>query len=131
IERTHYTYWLHYAEGSMMPPLLIRLVFSRLSQPPVPLPFRPFGWMVAKGVDAAYLGAEINRHMDFMNTTLANQPWFVGDNFTAADIQMSFPLLATQSHLGKRPHIKAFLKRCQQRPAFKKAISKGGPITPV
>ncbi len=112
-----YRYFLHYAEGSVMPPLLIKLVLSR-----VPL----FGKAAQKRVQPM-----IDAHLDFIEAELAARPWFAGDEMTAADIMMSFPLEAARSRAGldngRRPATMAYLARIHARPAYKTALEKGGP----
>lgn len=124
-----YRYWLHYAEGSAMPPLLMSLVFSRLDQPPMPTLLRPLARLIAKGVRNHYLGPQLQLHFDHIEQQLAASGWFAGKDFTAADIQMSFPLEAA-SHTGilstRHPHIQAFLSAIHSRPAYQAALRQGG-----
>lgn len=111
-----YRFWLHYAEGSMMPPLLLKLVLSR-----VPI----FGKTALKRVQPM-----IDKHLDFVESELAQRPWFAGDAMTAADIMMSFPLEAARSRGGlgpSRPHTIAWLDKVHARPAYQTALAKGGP----
>jgi glutathione S-transferase len=111
-----YRYWLHYAEGSLMPPLLLKLVLAR-----VPL----FGKSVTKRIQPW-----IETHLDFIETTLATRPWFTGDAMTAADIMMSFPLEAARSRGGldgSRPATIAWLDKVHALPAYQAALRKGGP----
>ena len=93
-ERLRYTYWLHYAEGSAMPPLLLKLVFDRVAATPVPWPVSAVARRIAGSVQSAFIAPQLTRHLDFMESELAVRPWFAGDEFTAADVQMSFPLEA-------------------------------------
>lgn len=128
--RVSYTYWLHYAEGSLMPLLLMKLVFDRLAKPPMPLPMRPVAALIASGVKAKFVNPRLTQHLDFVEGELARHKWFAGTEFSAADIQMSFPLeaAATRADAGAdRPRISAFLERIHARPAFKKALKRGGP----
>ncbi|MDW5377988.1 glutathione S-transferase [Halomonas sp. HP20-15] len=127
-EYRRYRYWLHYAEGSAMPLLVMSLVFTRLGKPPVPLVMRPFGRALANGVKAKYLEPQMRRHLDFWESELTASTWFAGEHFTAADIQMSFPLLArgARGGLGERPHLTACLARMRERPAYRRAIERGG-----
>lgn len=124
-----YRYWLHYAEGSAMPPLLMSLVFSRLDQPPMPALLRPLARLIAKGVRSHYLNPQLQLHFDHIEQQLAQSSWFAGKDFTAADIQMSFPLEAA-SHTGivstRHPHIQAFLSAIHARPAYQAALHQGG-----
>jgi glutathione S-transferase len=128
-ERLHYTYFLHYAEGSLMPLLFMKLVFGRI---PGRLPFfmRPVGHAISKGANKTLLDPQIGNHFMFLETELAKRPWFAGPEFTAADIQMSFPLEAAAARapiVRQMPKISAFLDRIQARPAYKRALEKGGP----
>ncbi len=125
-----YRYWLHYAEGSAMPPLLMNLVFSRLDQPPMPALLRPLARLIARGVRSNYLNPQLQLHFDHIEQQLAQNSWFAGKDFSAADIQMSFPLEAA-SHSGilsaRHPHIQAFLSAIHARPAYQAALRQGGP----
>ncbi|GAB2803874.1 glutathione S-transferase [Halomonas shantousis] len=123
-----YRFWLHYAEGSAMPPLVMRLVFSRLDKPPVPALIRPVGRLLAVGVQSRFLDPQIRQHLDFWEDELARSTWFAGEQFTAADIQMSFPLLALESRggFGDHANVKACLARMRERPAYRRAMEKGG-----
>jgi glutathione S-transferase len=110
-----YRYWLHYAEGSLMPPLLLKLVVKRLGL--LGLPARRF------------VDAQIKLHLDFLEAELAEAPWFLGDRFSAADIMLSFPLEAAAHRAGldqTRPRLMDFLARIHARPAYQRAIEKGG-----
>jgi glutathione S-transferase len=128
-ERIHYTYFLHYAEGSLMPLLLMKLIFSRI---PSRLPFfmKPVGRAIAKGANTTLLDPQIGSHFMFLEGELAKREWFAGDEFTAADIQMSFPLEAAAARapiVRQMPKLAAFLDRIHARPAYKRALDKGGP----
>jgi len=123
-----YRFWMHHAEGSAMPPLVMRLVFARLGQPPVPALARPLGRLFARGVEQQYLGPEIRRLVDFWEGELADGPWFAGEAFSVADIQMSFPVLALASRggLGDHPHLRAFLAACREREAYRRTVARIG-----
>jgi len=111
-----YRFWLHYAEGSMMPPLLIKLVLSR-----VPL----MGKAAQKRIQPM-----IDVHLDHVERALAQRPWFAGDEMTAADVMMSFPIEAARSRAGlddSRPATIAWLAKVHARPAYQAALAKGGP----
>lgn len=111
-----YRFWLHYAEGSMMPPLLLKLALSR-----VPL----MGRFAVRRIQPM-----IDVHLDYVEAELAQRPWFVGDEITAADIMMSFPLEAARSRAGlgpSRPVTIAWLDKVHARPAYQAALAKGGP----
>ena len=128
-EKLRYTYWLHYAEGSMMPPLLMKLIFDRIERAPMPFFAKPIARAIARKTRYAFIEPNINRHLDYMEAELGKTAWFAGPEFTAADIQMSFPLEAAVSRGGldsKRPKLMAFLERIHSRAAYKKAIERGG-----
>jgi glutathione S-transferase len=128
-ERLRYTYWLHYAEGSAMPPLLMKLVFRRVAQGPMPALIRPIARRIAERVQTDFVDPQIDLHLTYMETELAKTSWFAGDEFTAADIQMSFPLEAATARGGldqRRPKLMGFLERIHARPAYKAALEKGG-----
>ena len=110
-----YKYWLHYAEGSLMPPLLLKLVINRLGL--LGRPARPF------------VNTQLKLHLDFLEGELSKGPWFLGETFSAADIMMSFPLEAARARAGldgTRPNLMDFLKRIHARDAYKRALEKGG-----
>ena len=130
-ERLHYTYFLHYAEGSLMPLLFMKLVFGRI---PSRLPFfmRPVGRAISKGANKTLLDPQIGNHFMFLESELSKRAWFAGAEFTAADIQMSFPLEAASARapiIRQMPKLSAWLDRIQARPAYKRALEKGGPYT--
>lgn len=128
-ERLRYTYWLHYAEGSAMPPLLFRLVFNRIATNPAPWPISAIARKIASTVDNSFITPNLNRHLDYMEAELNAHPWFAGEQFTAADVQMSFPLEAAASRGGlnaSRPKLMAFLERIHARDAYKRALERGG-----
>jgi glutathione S-transferase len=111
-----YRQFLHYAEGSMMPPLLVKLVVNRI-------PF--LGKKVAKRIQPM-----IDVHLDYVESELAQRPWFAGEEISGADIMMSFPLEAARNRAGldgSRPHTVAWLDRIHARPAYQAALAKGGP----
>jgi len=129
-ERLRYTYWMHYAEGSAMPPLLIKLVFDRVETAPMPFFVKPFARAIAGQVKRTFIAPQIALHLDYMEGELAKSPWFAGGDLTAADIQMSFPLEAAAARGGldaSRPKLMAFLARVHAMPAYKRALEKGGP----
>ncbi|BAY22690.1 glutathione S-transferase [Calothrix sp. NIES-2100] len=115
-ERLRYTYWLHYAEGSAMPPLVMNLIFKH------------FGAGDSSANDT-FIAPQIKLHFDYIESELSKSTWFVGEEFTAADIQMSFPLesAAMQAELiDSRPKIQQFVERIHARPAYKRATERGG-----
>jgi len=130
-ERLRYTYWLHYAEGSLMTPLLLALVFRRLPQGPMPFFVRPIVRKLSAQVMQRYVSPQIDLHLDYLEAELAHSTWFCGEQFSAADIQMSFPIeaVAASGSLGdRRPRLAAFVERIRARPAYRRALDKGGPF---
>lgn len=130
-EFRRYRYWLHYAEGSAMPPLLLKLVFDRVEKAPMPFFIKPIAKGISAKVNASFIGPQINAHLDFMETELGKSEWFAGKDITAADIQMSFPIEAAAARGGldgSRPKLMQFLERARARPAYQRALEKGGPF---
>ena len=128
-ERLRYTYWLHYAEGSAMPPLLMKLIFDRIEKGPMPFFIRPVARAIAGRAKSSFVEPNIARHLDFMEAELGRSEWFAGKEFSAADIQISFPLEAAAARGGldsSRPKLMAFLERIHARPAYQRAIERGG-----
>jgi glutathione S-transferase len=128
-QRLRYTYWLHYAEGSAMPPLLLKLVFDRLAHAPAPWPISAIARRIAGTMQNSFIGPQLKRHLDYMEAELAAHTWFAGEEFTAADVQLSFPLEASVSRAGldaSRPKLMAFLDRIHARDAYKRALERGG-----
>ena len=129
-ERLRYRYWMHFAEGTAQPPLLLKLLFDRLDKGPMPFFVRPVARAIAQRVKDTYVQPNIERNLDFMESELGQREWFAGAAFSAADIQMSFPLEAAQVRGGldnRRPRLMDFLGRIHARPAYRRAIDKGGP----
>jgi glutathione S-transferase len=126
-ERLRYRYWLHYAEGSLMPPLLIKLVFDQMEQKS-PFFLRPIVSAISQPVKSSFIDPQITTHLDYLESELAHDPWFAGNEFTAADIQMSFPLEAAAERAGldnSRPKLMDWLDRIHARPAYQHAVKRG------
>ncbi len=130
-EDVRYSYWLHYAEGTLMPPLLLSLIFSQIPKQPMPFFVRPIANQIAKAVKSSFIFPQIKLNLDFVENELSNRDWFAGDDITGADIMMSFPLEAAGARVGdeSRPAIRRFLSRIQSRPAYQEAVRKGGPFS--
>jgi glutathione S-transferase len=131
-ERLRWRYWLHFAEGTAMSPLLMKLVFERVKVSPMPFFVKPIARGIADKVLAMMVEPNLKRQLDFMEAELGKSEWFAGDAFSAADIQMSFPVEAAAQRAGlnaSRPKLMAFLKRIHARPAYKKALERGGPYS--
>ncbi|RZI44348.1 glutathione S-transferase [Herbaspirillum sp. HC18] len=128
-DRLRYTYWLHYAEGSAMPPLLLKLVFDRIEKGPMPFIVKPIAKAIALRAKKSFIEPQIARHLDYLESELGKHKWFAGRAFSAADIQMSFPLEAAAARGGlneSRPKLMDFLDRIHKRPAYKRALERGG-----
>jgi glutathione S-transferase len=130
-ERLRYRYWLHYAEGSAMPPLLLKLIFDKIEATKVPFFAKPIVKAITGKAKSSFILPQINTHLDFMEAELGKSRWFAGAEFSGADIQMSFPLEAAAARGGldtSRPKLMAYLDRIHARPAYQKALERGGPF---
>jgi glutathione S-transferase len=128
-ERLRYTYWMHYAEGSAMPPLLLKLVALRIASAPMPFFAKPIARKIASTLQSSFIDPQLKLHLGYINKELGATGWFVGNDFTAADVQMSFPLEAATARGGMEGQIPAvvdFLKRIHARPAYQRALERGG-----
>jgi glutathione S-transferase len=128
-EMLRYRYWLHFAEGSAMPPLLMALVFDKVRTAPMPFFVKPIARGIASKVMDGFVTPNIERQLDYMEAELERSTWFAGSQFSAADVQMSFPLEAAAQRAGldsRRPKLMAFLKRIHARPAYRRALERGG-----
>ncbi len=127
-DRLRYTYWLHYAEGSAMPPLVMQLVFNQIDQK-TPFFLSPIARIITGEVKKTFIEPQIKQNLDYLEAELKKSTWFVSNEFTAADIQLSFPLEAAAAYAGldeSRPQLMAFLKRIHALPAYQKALERGG-----
>jgi glutathione S-transferase len=128
-DRLRYTYWLHFAEGSAMPPLVMKLVFDRIAKGPMPFFVRPVARAIAGRVKSGFIEPNIARQLDYMEAELRRSLWFAGGEFTAADIQMSFPVEAAAARGGldaSRPKLMEYLGRIHAREAYRRALERGG-----
>ena len=133
-EQRRYTYWLHFSEGSLMPPLLMKLVFDKVREAPVPFFIKPVVRGIADKVNAAFIDPNLKRLLAFMEAELATRPWFAGNAFTAADVQMSYPVEAAAARAGldaRYPNLTDGLARIHARPAYIQALEAGGPYDVV
>jgi glutathione S-transferase len=129
-----YTYWLHFAEGSAMPFLVLKLVFDKVRKAPVPFFIKPVLKGVADKVVGGFVAPNLARQMDFMEAELTTRPWFAGAEFSAADVQMSYPVEAAAARGGlgpQYPALHAWLQRIHARPAYQRALTTGGPYNVV
>ncbi|HET9679047.1 MAG TPA: glutathione S-transferase [Gammaproteobacteria bacterium] len=124
-----YRQWLHYAEGSVMPLLLMSLVFSQIPRR-VPFFIKPIGKAISSKVQQTFIQPRLTEHLDYQENALTTSGWFAGDTFTAADIQMSFAVEGAKTRgilTEKHPHLNAWLDKIHARPAYSCALEKGGP----
>ena len=129
-EHLQYRYWLHYAEGTFMPLMLVSLILNKIESAPVPVFIKPVTKGIAAKAMAAYAGPNIKLTLDYLEQTLQTSPWFCGDEMTGADIMLSFPIeaAATRTSLSSDyPALMAFHQRIRVLPAYHRAIEKGGP----
>ena len=127
-EKLRYTFWMHFAEGSAMPPLVMKLVLGRMAKSS-PLLVRPVAKALSGRVMSGFVQPNISRQLDYMEAELNRTSWFAGNEFTAADIQMSFPLEAAAARGGldeKKPRLMEFLNRIHGREAYRAALERGG-----
>jgi glutathione S-transferase len=128
-EYLRYRYWLHFSEGTAQPPLLMKLLFDRIKTGPMPFFVRPIARKIADTALNAYVLPNLERNLDYLEAELGKSEWFAGARFSAADIQLSFPLEAARMRAGlneSRPKLMAFLEKIHARPAYRRAIERGG-----
>ncbi len=121
-------YWMHYAEASAMPPLLLKLVAQRIASAPMPWFARPVARGIARTMQSDVVDPQIALHFGYIDAELRQTGWFVGEDFSVADIQMSFPLEAAHARMPD-PSWRAipdFLQRVHARPAYQRALQRGG-----
>ena len=132
-EQRRFRYWLHFAEGSAMPPLLLKLIFDRIGAGQgMPFFVKPVAKAIATKVKSMMVEPNLKRQLDFMEAELGKSEWFAGNEFSAADIQMSFPVEAAAQRAGldaSRPRLMAWLKKIHARPGYRKALERGGPYS--
>jgi glutathione S-transferase len=129
-ERLRYRYWLHYAEGSLMPPLLMKLIFDKMEERS-PFFLRPVVSMISQPVKSSFIEPQITTNLDYLEAELEHYPWFAGNKFTAADIQMSFPLEAAAERASlevSRPKLMEWLNRIHARPAYQRAVKRSAEV---
>lgn len=125
-----YRYYMHYAEGSLMPFLVMKLIFNKIESSPMPFFAKPIAKQIAKKTKQTFIQPNLDTHLKFLEAELQHTEWFAGNELTAADIQMSFPLEAATARSGltasTHPKLKAYLDRIHERPAYQRALEKGG-----
>jgi glutathione S-transferase len=110
-----YNQWLHYAEGSAMLPLLLKLYVGRLGDAGAPLQPR--------------IHSELDNHLGYINHALDGREWLVGNDLTGADVQVSFVAEAARGLRANYPQMDAWVRRFQARPAYRRALDRGGPYS--
>lgn len=123
-----YRFWMHFAEGSLMPPLVARLVLSKAKEKASPFFMKPVVGKIVDAITAAYYGPNLKISLEYVNDYLQEHEWFAGDNLSGADFQMSFPLEAMQGRVGKGQYaaIDAYVARIHARDAYQRGLAKGG-----
>ncbi len=123
-------YWLHFAEGSAMPPLLMKLVFDEVQKAKMPFFVKPIAKAISQKVLGMLVWPNLKRQFDFIEAELGRSTWLAGEDLSGADIMMSFPLEAARARAGldgRHPRMLAFIDRVHARPAYQRALAKGGP----
>ncbi len=126
-----YRYFLHYAEGSLMPPLLVKLIAQRIATAKMPFFAKPIARKIAGSTEGSFVTPNLTRHLAFLEAELTGRAWFTGDELTAADIQMSYPLEAAVERGGpaaRTANLMRVLTAMRARPAYARAIERGGPV---
>ena len=124
-------FWMHYAEGSLMNWLVMKLVFMSIPQQPMPFFVRPIARELCKRVQQQLVDPNVNTSLAFIEDHLSRHAWFAGERLTLADFQMSFAVSALMSRAdagAAHPHLKAYVQRMEARPAYQRALAKGGPV---
>lgn len=124
-------FWMHYAEGSLMNWLVMKLVFMTIPTQPMPFFVKPIAKALCSKVQDKLIDPNVNTALDFIEQHLGQHTWFAGDQLTMADFQMSFPVEALVSRTSKAkscPNLLAYQQRMQARPAYQRGIAKGGPV---
>ena len=124
-------FWMHYAEGSLMNWLVMQLVFGSIPRQPMPFFVRPVARALCAGVQQKLIQPNVQTALAFMENHVAQHRWFAGEHLSLADFQMSFAVeaaLARGNTASAWPHLQAYLQRIQARPAYQRALEKGGPV---
>lgn len=130
-EQLRYRYFLHYAEGSVMPLMLLTLVFQRMTKQKAPFFVKPILKAIAKQANQQLIGPQTKLHLDHIESELKGRRWLLGDNLSAADIQMSFPIEAAAVRAGflpRYPELARYLEQIRAEPSYQRALQKGGPF---
>ena len=130
-EHRQLRFWMHYAEGSLMNWVVMKLVFRSIPTQPMPFFVKPIARQLCQKVQAKLIDPNLKTSMDFMEAHLGKSTWFAGEQLSLADFQMSFAvaaLLARSDAAKQCPNIAAWLARVEARPAYQRALAKGGPV---
>ena len=129
VAHRRYRFFMLFAEGSLATPLLVSLITQKIATAPMPFFAKPVAKQIAAGIHKNYTKGELERHFTFLDGELAERAWFAGDDFSAADVQLSFGVEAASSRgaTGERPHLRGWLDRIHARPAYQRALERGGP----
>ncbi|MCA9536380.1 MAG: glutathione S-transferase [Polyangiales bacterium] len=131
-EKLEYRFFMHYAEGSLMPPLLVQLILNKLRAAPMPFFVKPVARGIASKLEGSYSGPALALHLGFVEQTLGGRRYFAGDHFTMADLQMFYPVEAGLSRgEGSFPHMRAWRDRVCARDAYARAEARGGTAVPT
>lgn len=130
--KLRYRFFLHYAEGSAMPPLLVQFLVEKLRARPMPFFVRPIAKQIADGIEKSFSAPAVATHFGFVESELKTRPYFAGLEFSGADIQMIYPVeAALRRGKGDWPNLRAWRERVMARPAYQRAESRGGPAMPT
>jgi len=130
-ERRQCRYWMHYAEGSLMNWLVMKLVFATIPTQPMPFFVRPIARALCGKVQQQLIDPNLQASTAFIEDHLSKNRWFAGQHLSMADFQMSFAVEALMSRadgLGACPNLREYLARIRSRPAYQRAEAKGGPV---
>ncbi len=122
-----YRYWMHYAEGSLMPPLLLRLILGKVREAPLPFFVKPIARGIVDKVEQSYTQPELDLHLAWLQSNLSDHAWFAGETFSAADVQMSYPVQGARERGGlgaEQPAVLDWLARIEARPAYQRAVER-------
>ncbi|NNM52486.1 MAG: glutathione S-transferase [Pseudomonadales bacterium] len=130
-ELDDYRYWLHFAEGTLMPYLVMKLVFTKVETGPMPFFIRPIARRISKEVGKRFIDSNLHQIMEFLEAYLSKHTWFAGDSVTGADVQMSFAMEALVSRAAQiqpYPNIRGYVQRMRALPTYQRALEQGGPL---
>lgn len=130
-EQRQCRFWMHYAEGSLMNWMVMSLVFTSIPTQPMPFFVRPIARQICSAVLAKLVEPNITTALDFIEDHLSKNIWFAGEHLTMADFQMSFGVEAALSRskdAAAYPKLQSYAARLRARPAYQRAVKKGGPV---